>query len=88
MTGQDRSTQARPDQDRPGQARTGKKTSKDLKRYFVRLYFNLCDFVHLTQLCTNFVLVGFKAILGHEGGTRKFRAMAQNKAIYISFQMI
>ena len=31
---------------------------------------------------------GFKAILGHEGGTQKFRVTAQNKAIQISFQMI
>ena len=31
---------------------------------------------------------GFKAILGHEGGTQKFRAVAQNKAIQIRFQMI
>ena len=31
---------------------------------------------------------GFKAILGHEGGTQKFKAVAQNKAIQISFQMI
>ena len=29
---------------------------------------------------------GFKAILGHEGGTQKFRVTAQDKAIYISFQ--
>ena len=28
------------------------------------------------------------AILGHEGGTQKFRVVAQNKAIQISFQMI
>ena len=26
---------------------------------------------------------GFKAILGYEGGTKKFRAVAQNKAIQI-----
>ena len=31
---------------------------------------------------------GFKAILGHEGGTQKFKAVAKNKAIQISFQMI
>ena len=31
---------------------------------------------------------GFKAILGHEEGTRKLRVTCQNKAIYISFQMI
>ena len=31
---------------------------------------------------------GCKAILGHEGGTQKIKATAQNKAIYISFQMI
>ena len=31
---------------------------------------------------------GFKAILGHEGGTQKFRVTAQNKAIKISFQII
>ena len=31
---------------------------------------------------------GFKAILGHEGGTQKFYVVAQNKAIQISFQMI
>ena len=30
---------------------------------------------------------GFKAILGHEGGTQKFWAVAQNKAIQIWFQM-
>ena len=33
-------------------------------------------------------LFGFKANLGHEGGTQKFRVVAQNKAIQISFQMI
>ena len=32
--------------------------------------------------------LGFKAILGHEGGTQKFWAVAQNKAIQIRFQMI
>ena len=31
---------------------------------------------------------GFKAILGHEGGTQKFLVVAQNKAIQIRFQMI
>ena len=31
---------------------------------------------------------GFKAILGHEGGTQKFRVVAQNKAIQVRFQMI
>ena len=31
---------------------------------------------------------GFKAILGHEGGTQKIRDMAQNKAIRLSYQMI
>ena len=31
---------------------------------------------------------GFKAILGHEGGTQKFWVVAQNKAIQIRFQMI
>ena len=31
---------------------------------------------------------GFKDILGHEGGTQIFRAMAHNKAIQIKFQMI
>ena len=30
---------------------------------------------------------GCKAILGNEGDTHKFRVMAQNKAIYISFKM-
>ena len=30
----------------------------------------------------------FKAILGHEGGTQKFKVTAQNKAIQISYQMI
>ena len=32
--------------------------------------------------------IGFKAILGHEGGTQKLKAVAQNKAIQISSQMI
>ena len=31
---------------------------------------------------------GVKAILGHEGGTQKFRVVAQNKAIQIRFQII
>ena len=30
----------------------------------------------------------FQAILGNEGGTQKFKATAQNKAIQISNQMI
>ena len=34
------------------------------------------------------VFFGFKVIVGHEEGTQKFKATAQNKAIYISFQMI
>ena len=34
------------------------------------------------------IFFGYKAILGHEGDTQKFRAVAQNKAIQIRFQMI
>ena len=32
--------------------------------------------------------IDLQSIFNHEGGTRKFRVTAQNKAIYISFQMI
>ena len=35
-----------------------------------------------------YVFFGFKANLGHERETQKFRVVAQNKAIQISFQMI
>ena len=31
---------------------------------------------------------GFKAILGHEGGTQKLKVTAQNKAIQISFWQV
>ena len=32
--------------------------------------------------------IDLKSIFNHEGGTQKFRVLAQNKAIQISFQMI
>ena len=71
MSCQDRSRQARPDQDRSGQVRTCKNPSNHLKKKlayetffdFVSIclsLFQFFDFVQLTQLCTNFVL-----FLGH-----------------------
>ena len=65
--------------------------------YHLRAYLNGFVFSHGSKflgapfmvktwfLCLFFE---FKAILGHEGGTQIFRAVAQNKAIQISFQMI
>ena len=52
MTGQVRTVVVKTDRDRPDQIKTG----QDFVLTFLHL-FNLFDFVQLTQLCTNFLLV-------------------------------